>query len=221
MAVLHNYRQSSLMWLQKAINEANQWVGEPCLVLSMWNPQNAPANGISRCPHCWDTVYGNSEPDGNVCPYCYGTGWEGGIRKGWFINAVKSNPAYKNQVDKKMGRLAGADAVLLLPGVCDVWEFDYALFINGGQINDDGSHTPVAKEAWKISAPPQIKFLKDGSGNYSIALRAGEKTDVKAINMSHPITNITFDSVPDLSTLAYFAPSPAGEPESAAPISSK
>ena len=217
---MHNYRAASLNWLQKGVQEVGQWVGEPCLVLAMYNPQNAPAEGIKHCPLCWSPIYKQSSTSGGICKACYGTGWEGGIKQGWFINAVRTNPSFTNNVDRKMGHLSGAKASLLLPGCCDVWEFDFVLFINGWEKTAEGNFKPMLKEAWQISTAPQSRFLKDGSINYSTISRAGSKVDIGAINMDHPISQITFDQIPNLTASAFFAPTPQAPFNPGAPIES-
>lgn len=209
MTILANFQDPALWWFRKGFTEAAQRVGEPAVVFSMWNPQNAPEAGIPYCPHCWVDEYSHPDP---MCPYCFGTGFAGGIRKAWFANVIRTNPSQKNAVDQKMGRLAGEDAVLDLPWFMDVWEFDFAVFVNGWNVGEDGSYTPVEQEAWKIAAAPQSKFMKTGSVQYSKKIKIATKCDIKRVNMNAPILGVRWQSLPELDSSAFFCPTPAGDP---------
>ena len=210
MTVLANFQDPALWWFRKAFEEGAQRIGEPVVALSMWNAQNAPEAGIAHCPRCWTEGYGHPDP---LCPYCFGTGWEGGIRKAWFCNAIRTNPSQQNAVDQKMGRLAGESAVLDLPWYCDVWEFDFALFINGWSLGEDGRYSPLEQEAWQIAAAPQVKYMKTGSVQYSGKIKISVKADIKRVNMDNsPILGVKWQTLPQLSSTAFFCPTQQGEP---------
>lgn len=208
MTVLSNYQDPAIWWFRKGFEEAAQMYGEPAVLLSMWNEQNAPEAGIAHCPECWNEVYGQAYP---LCPVCFGTGWNGGIRKAWFTNVIRTNPSQKNAVDQKMGRLAGEDAVLDFPWQAELWEFDFALFVNGWKIDPDtGKYAPVEQEAWQIASTPQVKWMKTGSVQYSNVNKIASRADIKRVNVAHPIMTLEWQTLPLLSSSAYFAPTEKG-----------
>lgn len=209
MAVLHNFRDPAVNMFRKQFNEAAQWWGEPAVLFSLYNPQNTADLDppVEHCPACWSPVRAQANPK---CPVCFGTGWKGGIRKAWFTNVLRTNPAQVNKVDKAQGRLAGEEATLDIPWQADLWEFDVVLFINGWNAEGDGDYTPAVQEAWKVSAPPQVKYLKDGSSNYSSLVKISSKCQIKRINMALPITSVHWASEPSLNSDAFFAPTPSG-----------
>lgn len=210
MAVLHNYRDPAVNMFRKQFQEAAQWWGEPAILLSMWNAQNAENQNppVERCPQCWSGTYGQANPK---CPVCFGTGWKGGIRKAWFANVLRTNPAQTNRVDKKQGHLAGEEATLDIPWQADMWEFDFVLFVNGWSLdpNEPGAYLPDVQEAWKIAAPPQTKYLKDGSSNYAGFNKISSKCQIKRVNMDLPVTAVHWASLPSLNSDAFFAPTPS------------
>lgn len=214
MAVLRNYRDPAVNLFRKQFNEAAQWWGEPAVLFSMWNPQNVQNQDlpIAHCPHCWDDDYGQSNTSGGICPYCFGTGFTGGIRKAWFTNVIRTNPSQTNKIDKLQGHLAGEEATMQAPWQADLWEKDFVLFVNGWEETDvSGIYAPLVQEAWQIAAPPQVKNIKDGSSNYSKMVKICSKCDIKRVNMNHPIMNVEWAALPQLNSDAFFVPTPKGE----------
>lgn len=58
--------------------ESAQNVGEECVALTMYHV-GVDAGTQPRCSYCFDQVYGGS--DTNNCVHCFGTTFEGGVRK--------------------------------------------------------------------------------------------------------------------------------------------
>ena len=206
MVVLNSWKNSGRSLLKKNVQEAFQWLGENAVVLSMFNSQNA--GDTPRCVHCWDPDYGQSDTSGRICPYCYGTGYEGGIRKMWCCPIITSQPDFAQLYENK-GQLAEEILNFQLPDYVEVWQDDFILRLNGWQTKEENNSfvmNPAITRAYEL-ATPQLQFVKDGFGYMGSVQRIGSVTIGSAVNIKHPICSLLLNGLPG-SLVNYSMPVP-------------
>ena len=199
MVVVNTYKNSGPEILKKCVQEAQQWLGEPALVLSMWNSQNA--KNTPRCKHCYNPAYGQSNTGDDICPYCYGTTYEGGIRAMWLCPIIVSNPEYTQLYDRR-GQLAEQWINFQLPDYVEVWQNDFILRLNGWEnvdnVTTDGQYLsmrPLISRGYQLDTPTP-KYVKDGYGYLGTAQRVATIAQGAVINTEHPINNVCLAGVP-------------------------
>ena len=96
MTLLRSQKLGGVRYLKKAVREALEAEGELALFYQMYNPQNA--EGVPRCPYCSNPAYLQMDYAGSqaICPYCYGTTFEGGIKQAYFLPLLFSKPEVRD-----------------------------------------------------------------------------------------------------------------------------
>lgn len=204
MTVLRNQKLGGVRWLKKSVREALELEGELALYYQMYNPQNA--EGVARCSHCFDPRYAqpySTSPQG-ICPYCFNTTYEGGIKQAFFAPLLISKPDISDD-HQPYGDLAQQSANIYLPDYIEAWKGDFVVRINGFNLVSQNPFkvSPSAVEAWQIQTP-QVSIVKDGLSQIGSFQRIGSNARASLVNIAHPIANVAF-SAPYLS---LFTPTP-------------
>lgn len=204
MTILRNQKLGGVRWIKKSVREALELEGELCLYYQMYNPQNA--EGVARCSHCFEAGYAQSystAPQG-ICPYCFNTTYEGGIKQAFFAPLLisKSDIADDHQ---PYGDLAEQSANVYLPDYIEAWKGDFVVRINGFNLVSENPFkvSPSAVEVWELQTP-QVSIVKDGLSQIGAFQRIGSKARASLVNIPHPIANVAISS-PQLS---LFTPTP-------------
>ena len=206
MVVLNSWKPSGRDILRKNVQDAQQWLGENAAVCSMYNSQNA--EGVPRCSHCFNPIYGSSSTSGGICQWCYGTGYEGGIRKMWLCPVLPSQTDYSQTYDNR-GQLAGELMGFQLPDYVETWQDDFILRLNGWQVkNTNGifTMTPAITTVYELDTP-QPQFVKDGLGFMGTEQRIGTMVLGSLVNTPHPICKLFLNGLP-MNLIDYSMPVP-------------
>ena len=213
MAVVRSWRNSGLELLKKNVQEAQEILGEPALVVSMYHSQNA--GNQPRCKYCYDDVYGQSSTSGGICPHCFGTSYEGGVRALWLCPIVVSNPEFTQQYNNR-GQMAEEWLNVQFPDYVETWQNDFLLRLNGWEtidnIDSEGQYVtmrPMISRAYQLDTPTPI-YLKDGNGYTGTKQRVGTKAQCAVVNTEHPIANLCLSGIP-LDTLDFSMDIPVPE----------
>ena len=195
MAILNAHNISGLEILRENVQEAQQWLGETACVISMFNSQNA--GDQPRCSHCYSNVYGQSSTENGVCPFCYGTSYEGGIKSIWLTSIIVSRPKWDYQVQPR-GEIAMEWYDIQIPNYCQVWQNDFVLRLNGWNLISQQplSISPRITTAYQLGVPT-YSTLKDGLEYMGTDAIIGTKVQAKLVNMTHPITSLFLKNIPD------------------------
>lgn len=205
MTVLRNQKLGGVRWLKKSVREALELEGELALYYQMYNPQNA--EGVARCSHCFEAGYAQSyspSPQG-ICPFCFNTTYEGGIKQAFFAPLLISKPDIADD-HQPYGDLAQQSANVYLPDYIEAWKGDFVVRINGFNLVSENPFkvSPSAVEVWEIQTP-QVSIVKDGLSQIGSFQRIGTKARASLVNIPHPIANVAISS-PQLS---LFTPTPS------------
>ena len=204
MTILRNQKLGGVRWLKKSVREALELEGELCLYYQMYNPQNP---GAERCSHCYNGSYMQSgyALSNEMCPYCFGTTYEGGIRQAYFTPLLISKAQISNS-HKPYGDLAEQAANAYLPDFIEAWAGDYIVRINGFNLVSENPFkvSPSAVEVWKMGVP-QVSIVKDGLSQIGSFQKLGSNAPLSLVNLDQPIANVAISS-PQLS---LFTPTPS------------
>lgn len=208
MTVLRNQKLGGIRWLKKSVREALELNGELGIYYQMYNPQNA--EGVPRCSHCFEAGYAqpySTAPQG-ICPYCFNTTYEGGIKQAFFVPLLFSKPDISDD-HQPYGDLAQQRAKVYFPDYIESWEHDFVVRINGFNLVSENPFkiTPSAVEVWKIQTP-QVSIVKDGLSQIGSFQKIGSHAVASLVNIPHPIAKMAF-SAPYLSR---FTPTPKQGP---------
>ena len=205
MTLLRSQKIGGVRYIRKAVREALEAEGELAIYYQMYNPQNS--EGVPRCTHCLNGAYQQSDWGASmICPWCFGTTFEGGIRQAWFTPLLFSKPDVRDD-RHPYGDLAEQTSDLYLPDFISAWKGDFAVRINGFNIASQNPFkvTPEAVEVWKIETP-QVSVVKDGLSQIGSFQRVGSTAKASLVNLDppHPIASVAFKSP----YLSLFAPTP-------------
>lgn len=208
MTVLRNQKLGGVRWLKKSVREALQLNGELALYYQMYNPQNA--EGVERCSHCYEPAYAQpfSPASEGICPYCFNTTYEGGIKQAFFAPLLISKPDIADN-HQPYGDLAEQSANVYLPDYITAWKGDFVVRINGFNLVSENPFkiTPEAVEVWEIETP-QVSIVKDGLSQIGSFQRIGTNAKASLVNIPHPIAKVAFSSP----YLSLFTPTPKQGP---------
>ena len=70
------YRSREVDWVRRSVNDGFRWAGTKIICRMQYCFRDFALGHAVRCSHCYDEVLQQS--NNSRCPYCYGTGYEGG-----------------------------------------------------------------------------------------------------------------------------------------------
>ena len=146
-------------WFSSWTMDALEWMGERCLWLGLYNPQNASQQ--AHCSYCWNEAYGESDTSLGVCPHCLGTGYEGGVREAVWLPCLFNRMEPQVDMQQKRGTLETMKTTVSLPSCVSPMRNDIVVRCNGWKITDTGV-TPLAVQSWRLTSIPQPMMIKDG-----------------------------------------------------------
>lgn len=200
------------------VQDAASIVGERIAYCEMWNTQNA--DGVPRCEHCYDDVYGQSDTTGGICKWCYGTTFTGGIKAVHFTNAIIGSPNTTSLYDKAKGEFDMADMVCQVSDDVLPHEKDYLLRIAGWHLLDEDARLSVKlasymdvqefanygspyksgleavhTESYMVKRSFNDGYLKDGFRHLGQSHRLGAQVPVSLTDQSNPISSLVLSDI--------------------------
>lgn len=108
-------------------NDAIHWYGEMSCFLSWWRPSDFDAGMVDRCSTCTAGVDAEifeayKQPHKTKCPNCYGTTFEGGLRKLlyrpaiWDLTPIKHSLERRGEVEQIRGTIQTLSNIDLYEG---------------------------------------------------------------------------------------------------------
>lgn len=193
MTVVRVHQQHTDDWLARAVQDANQIVGERVLAVEMWNTQNAP-DWLSRCKYCYNDAYMQSDTTNGWCPYCFGTTYKHGIRLAVFTSAIMSRPVAASSYDQAQGEFDSESMTANF--ACDVQLHmkDFVLRIDGWKVSDTGLK-PKVSELYQVSENFNDAYLKDGYRFLGANHRVGAQVPLSLTDQSNPIVDTIYDGL--------------------------
>lgn len=175
-------------WFAKWSMDALEWMGERCLWLGLWNPQNS--GDTPHCSYCWNTAYGESDTSLGVCVHCLGTGYQGGIREAVWLPALFNKIEPQVDMQQKRGTLETVKTTVSLPSCVSPMRNDIVVRCNGWKITDTGV-TPLAVQCWRLTSIPQPMMIKDGFQRLSMDRVMGWTSDT-VVDETCPASSLMF-----------------------------
>lgn len=171
---------SNQRWAQY-VREAAQTVGEECIYLLMYHV--SIDDGIQpRCSRCYDADY-NQATD-YECTICYGTGFNGGIKKfgrAWSI--FKDNESF-DELQRKYGEWESDDrSVQMEPGV-EVHEHDYLVRVQ--QWSQNGSPLTFGPR-YRIDNNAEITLRTGNRFGQMVVDKVANTMKAHMLHQFHPI----------------------------------
>lgn len=175
-------------WFASWTMDALEWMGERCLWLGLYNPQNA--GQTPHCSYCWNPTYGESDTSLGVCTHCLGTGYEGGIREAVWLPALFNKIEPQVDMQQKRGTLETMKTTVSLPSCVAPMRNDVVVRCNGWRITDSGV-VPLAVRSWRLTSIPQPMMVKDGFQRLSMDRIMGWTADT-VVDESCPASQLMF-----------------------------
>lgn len=184
--LINNSKQQAISLLQRNSQDACNYVGEQLLIINLWNPLNVPQNA-SHCSYCWNSAYGQSGPLNDIiCPYCYGTGYENGIRQLAYCMGIISIDSQKTVRNKQRGMLEEDSFKLILPAPLYVYPNDLIVRVNGWTLTTHGL-VPQYMEILSVADSVQNVYVKDGNRFLGEDNRMGCVASLRLYTQEHPL----------------------------------
>ena len=168
------------------MQDACNFVGEQLLIINLWNPLNAPQS-LNHCSYCWNSAYGQSGSLTDIiCPYCYGTGYENGIRQLAYCMGIISVDSQKTIRNKQRGMLEEDTFKLTLPAPLYVYPNDLIVRVNGWTLTNNGL-VPQYMQILCVADSVQNSYVKDGNRFIGEDNRVGCVASCRLYTQSHPL----------------------------------
>lgn len=188
MSVIRVYQPHTVEHMQRQVSDALQIIGERSIVFVMWNSQNVDGN-VKRCPHCYDPVNGGTDTTGGICPYCFGTTYEHGIKEAHFTSVIFSAIKGESTYDKSMGEYDAENSTIQVGSDIEPHEKDYVAKIDGWNVDIRGV-SPIIQESWQVKQSFNNSYFKDGFSSLSKNNVIGTVLPVGKTDQSNPISRI-------------------------------
>ena len=184
--LLNNSKQQAISLLKRNMQDACNFVGEQLLIINLWNPLNAPQT-LDHCSYCWNSAYGQSGSLTDIiCPYCYGTGFENGIRQLAYCMGIISVDSQKTMRNKQRGMLEEDAFKLTLPAPLYVYPNDLIVRVNGWTLANNGL-VPQYMQILCVADSVQNSYVKDGNRFIGEDNRVGCTASCRLYTQSHPL----------------------------------
>lgn len=175
-------------WFAKWSMDALEWMGERCLWLGLWNPQNAGTT--PHCSYCWNATYGESDTSLGVCVHCLGTGYQGGIRQAVWLPCLFNKLEPQVDMQQKRGTLETVKTTVSLPSCVSPMRNDIVVRCNGWRITSTGVQ-PLEVQCWRLTSIPQPMMVKDGFQRLSMERIMGWTSDT-VVDETCPASSLMF-----------------------------
>lgn len=184
--LVNNSKQQALNLLKRNSQDACNYVGEQLLIINLWNPLNA-SSSLSHCSYCWNSAYGQSGSLTDIiCPYCYGTGYENGVRQLAYCMGIISVDSQKTVRNKQRGMLEEDAFKLILPAPLYVYPNDLIVRVNGWTLTTNGL-VPQYMQILSVADSVQNAYVKDGNRFLGEDNRMGCTASCRLYTQSHPL----------------------------------
>ena len=184
--LINNSKQQAISLLKRNMQDACNFVGEQLLIINLWNPLNAPQS-LNHCSYCWNSAYGQSGSLTDIiCPYCYGTGYENGIRQLAYCMGIISVDSQKTIRNKQRGMLEEDTFKLTLPAPLYVYPNDLIVRVNGWTLTNNGL-VPQYMQILCVADSVQNSYVKDGNRFIGEDNRVGCVASCRLYTQSHPL----------------------------------
>ena len=187
MAVIRLPQQYTANRQAEAVREAMMSVGEESILLVMYHP--AIDQGTHpRCPRCYDADY--AEDSDYQCPVCFGTTFNGGIKKMGRVWSIISDNTAQAELLRRFGEFEEDDRMIQIEAVNEVHQHDFVIRVQ--QWSSD-HRVLVPGELLEVAQAPAPHSLRTGNRfGQSTADVTGFSTKGSLQRQFHPLHNLTF-----------------------------
>ena len=203
MGVIRIHQPHTRDWLARAVTDAMSIVGERLVVLEMKSPRRTPDE--PRCQFCYDDIYGNSATsvvENEICPWCLGSTYEGGISRAVYTSGIIGKPLTSDFPYDKRGDYQTQKQSARVEWPSAVYRNDFVLRVSSWtQSIKPGAETlsqPASVEVFKVVSSTQKAHVKDGKGYTGPNdIRVGTSFSVELQSPDHPAYQV---ELPGMST---------------------
>lgn len=103
-----------VLYMRRSVLDAMRWAGTKVVVRRAWTLGDLEEGRVTHCPRCWDPML--RQVRDTRCPFCYGTGYEGGYRPMEVTWAsISENSAASGDRQEQAGVREQQDMTIKLP----------------------------------------------------------------------------------------------------------